>query len=1238
MAVARKRTRRSLSPVPDSDDDRQPPPPPRRTSPERPVVHVTTEHEFPEGPDVQIIGETDPLDNERDNDVPVRVLTDFSIYDTTTLELVPVARLLELSNDTLSFSATGCVKAWIDNDDQDDDDDDGDDKDQDDAEQERENSDDDDPTAADRIQRLKLTPIKRFTFHDLKECRRRLDSNIYILTEYAWYILDVPSPLYKPFYITFWLSHRVLHLVVSSAISTPRLSYDDFIRSLDVSLASDDDVAVSLKILGRSITQEDVESEDVKSYLLAILSDLQAIEHINLRRTPLFRSLFGHQQYEFEPETKSSSSSRSRPQSRLSSGDLERQVLEHRNQTVVTTVVARVTKLLFEQNIKLANILAQEDIDMDAPQPAHPSLVHLANPNSVKWGLPTDHPSYYQSVCVDGVVYSIGDTVMVEPGIDENKARAKSYTHEPAQSPNSLANSRWFCRICYLFEDDQGHKMFHGQWLTHSSKTLLQELGHSQALYLMLTDCENIHIDAISQKCNVRDLDPDAPEPIDGNAAEENDFFTGLLYNSADASFVSLPEEQRMRAFAHCDAHQQCLSCGFQEMKSSTAHPRPLPGGGFAQHEYMYHVNDFVYVKRKQAHSVYKIGQIIKLKAMKVPIEMTVRIFGRYDDVVRRVRAEDKHRLLASDDRRLFKTDEVEIVHDEDLQGQCYVVHARDTDTIDEWVRHDDHYYVNQQACSLKPKSLDGLQNWPKSEFKSCKKCYEEREELLEQQSVLLQRHGRLRGLELFSGAGGLGTGFDLSGFVETRWAIEFSPSAAQTYQRNHPETIVYNQCTNLCLQHAIDTQDNKKPKPLLSLDDKKPLPPMPKRGDVDFIYGGPPCQSFSLMNHNKKEFDIRSTLVCNMLGYVEFYRPSYILLENVFGILCHSQKTTLRENGIQFAVVKFIQRALASIGYQSKFAVLQAAQYGAPQGRKRVIFWGARRDVLMPEWPIPTHCSPIKLIRAGLPTGGVLLPIIRNKCEGGLDDDRSAPLHFVTIDEAIGDLPPFDWTNPHVIMKATAEDKREARERKDVLKIPTLCPLEVSKPPFVGFSQPRKHSSEPLTRYQKWMRQRRDGSINQDLKYHYTRRWRHNVAERVCAVPLVAGANQFSLPAKLRMQLAKQKEAETKYASLYKRLDGDHVFATALTTVAPNSKGGTVLHPSQKRILSVQECARAQGFPDNYEFLSANDAPTKIVKDQLRQIGNAVPVPLAYALGKSLGQTLFKMWDEMDREGSPEV
>ncbi|KAF9246401.1 hypothetical protein BU15DRAFT_70495 [Melanogaster broomeanus] len=1176
-----------------------------------------TEHEFAESADFQVIGETDPVeysDSEDEQGVPVRFLTDFTIYDHKD-RLVPIAELLELNlTSRCSYSASGCVKTWIDEEEWQDHDSDTDDE------------DDDQDLREDRVQRLKLTQIKRFTIHDMKKRVRQLDSNIYVLTQHAWYILGMPSSNYKPFYIGFWLKHRILHLLVTHP-------------------ESPEDIAISLRMIERSITEEDLQSDDIKSYLLASLDELREDEHINIRRTPVMRTLFGQDvsyedQEEFKPDSKSGA--RSYPsQTGTSSTNVELQVLEHRNPTVVTTVVGRVAKLLFEQNIKVAGMPMAEDIEMDEPEPVHGNrapIVHLANPESVKWGKSADHPGYYQSVLVDGVVYSVGDTVMVEPGVDENKARAKTYCHEPSQSSNSLANTHWFCRIRYLFQDKKGNKMFHGQWLTHSSKTVLQELGHSQALYLMLTDCEDIDIDAISQKCNVRELSPDIPEPVEVNVTEENDFFTGLMFNTTDASLVSLSPEQITRALAHCDSHQQCLSCGLQAMRSSLSHARPLPSGGFAQYEFSYHVHDFVYFKRKQPHSVYKIGQIVKVKGMRVPIEVTVQLFGRYDDVVRRMRERDEKKVLCLDDRRLFKTDEVETVYDEDLQGICYVVHKRDTAAIDEWVKHDDHYYVNQQASSPNVESLNDLENWPKNEYRCCKKCRGERQELLEQQNRLLERHGPLRGLELFSGAGGLGTGFNLSGFVETRWAIEFSPSAARTYQRNHPNSIVYNQCTNLCLQHAIDTLEHKNPKPLLSLDSNKPLPPMPKQGEVDFIYGGPPCQSFSLLNHNKKEFDIRSTLVCNMLSYVEFYRPMYLLLENVFGILVHHQKTSSNQNGIQVAVVKFIQRVLASIGYQCRFAVLQAAQYGAPQGRKRVIFWGARRDVLMPEWPIPTHCSPMWLYRAKLPTGSTLPLIIRNKCEDGLDDDRSAPLHFVTIHEAIGDLPPFDWINPYITIKATSNDKKEDRKRKDILKIPNFSPLEAQKPPYVGFWRPRKHSSQPLSRYQTWMRRHPDGSINEDLRYHYTRQWRANVAERVCAVPLIAGANQFSLPAKLRMELTKKPRAERKYASLYKRLDANYVFATALTTVAPNSKGGAVLHPSQKRILSIQECARAQGFPDYYEFLSVNDAPNKIVADQLRQIGNAVPVPLAYALGKSLGRALLKMWDEKDREGSPEV
>lgn len=109
----------------------------------------------------------------------------------------------------------------------------------------------------------------------------------------------------------------------------------------------------------------------------------------------------------------------------------------------------------------------------------------------------------------------------------------------------------------------------------------------------------------------------------------------------------------------------------------------------------------------------------------------------------------------------------------------------------------------------------------------------------------------------------------DESGFVKTQWAVEFSQSASRTLKyvtvlcvvtssdidesrHNHPEVQVYNQDCNLLLKHAIETYEGKKPKALRSLDDNRPLPPMPLPGEVDLIMGGPPCQSFSGMNMYK--------------------------------------------------------------------------------------------------------------------------------------------------------------------------------------------------------------------------------------------------------------------------------------------------------------------------------------------------------------------------------------------------
>ncbi|KAG2133739.1 S-adenosyl-L-methionine-dependent methyltransferase [Suillus clintonianus] len=1243
----KKRRKRLLSRVMDSDASEestvhdssvpnvaaqpQPSEPKELTLPKETLIYAPPDDEYDEDENFQVIGETDPAelsDSGNSAHVPVRILTDFAIYECTTQQLVPIGELINVNHavNNNMYRASGYVKSHMDEDEYCDDDCD----------------DDDDGNGMsndeDCLQRIRLTEIRKFTIHDIRQRTRELDDKLYILTNHAWYILDRPSEQYVPFFRDLWLKHRVAHLLVSMALANPRLTYKDFVSALHITPDSPEEVSVALTIIGRELDENDIQCDDIKTYLFVTLDELRD-DKIRVGRTPVVKDILGQEMsYQLMEETAPASRSRTQrpPQSRSSSSNnIEKEVLKHRNKTVTTPVVGRVAQRLFE-NIKIAGQLVDEGKDISDDTPRHPSKIHAANPNSVEWLDAVDgYTDFYNSVRVDGVKYSVGDAVIVVPGEDEDTARAKSYKYQPSQSTNKLANDYWFCMIRYFFEDDEGVKKFHAQWFTHSSKTLLQEAGHSHALYLMLSDCSDVEIDAISQKCNVRELPMDSFQPDESTLDDDNDFHSGLMFNSLESSFVRLSDLETQTLLSFCDDHKQCLACGYKERASNFTDSRALRDG-FSHNDVNYHKGDFAYISTGH-NSVYQIGQVedFKIKRGKCT-EVIIRLFGRYDDIARKVgHGIDKPKGASSDERRLFRSQSREKTRPDNVRGQCFVIHETDNTAIDAWVTHDDHFYVNECADSLDIHSLDDLQPWSGNHFWHCVECHEEHQAHLTRRAQQLKRFGPLRGLELFAGAGGLGTGLDMSGFVETRYAVEFSPGAAKTYKQNHPDVTVYNQCTNICLQHAIDVADGNNPDPLFSLGDQKRLPSMPKPGEVDFIYGGPPCQSFSKLNHAKRDDDIRSTLVCNMIAYVEFYRPMYFLLENVGGILEHALKGKTVASG----VVKFILAALLALNYQIEYNVLHAGNYGAPQARRRVLFVAARQGVALPEFPIPTHFFPhTKVQRVKLPTGAYLGPVTRLKY-GDNKADLSAPLHFVTIHEAIGDLPPFDWVNPHTTISKTAADRAVERKRKDELGIPSFSALHSARTPadpYAGYSKPCQYPSGPLSRYQKLMRQ---GS--KKLQYHYTKRFGDIVIERTLNVPLRVGANHFDLPMELHTGLSKHENARTKYKAVYQRLDADMYFSTALTTVLPNNKSGQVLHPSQKRILTVRECARAQGFPDSYEFVSVNKgkAMAKAIDDQFRQIGNAVPTPLALALGKAFGGAMSKMWDaEPSRDASPIV
>jgi DNA (cytosine-5)-methyltransferase 1 len=99
-------------------------------------------------------------------------------------------------------------------------------------------------------------------------------------------------------------------------------------------------------------------------------------------------------------------------------------------------------------------------------------------------------------------------------------------------------------------------------------------------------------------------------------------------------------------------------------------------------------------------------------------------------------------------------------------------------------------------------------------------------------------------------------------------------------------------------------------------------------------------------------------------------------------------------------------------------------------------------------------------------------------------------------------------------------------------------------------------------------------------------------------------------------------------WRGLFGRLNWDGHFPTSVTDPNPMGKVGQVFHPEQDRIVSVRECARAQGFPDRFRFSGS-------VHDRHKEVGNAVPPPLAAALGRQLKKKLVKAAERRSGEVS---
>lgn len=202
-----------------------------------------------------------------------------------------------------------------------------------------------------------------------------------------------------------------------------------------------------------------------------------------------------------------------------------------------------------------------------------------------------------------------------------------------------------------------------------------------------------------------------------------------------------------------------------------------------------------------------------------------------------------------------------------------------------------------------------------------------------------------IKAIDLFAGAGG----FTLSAIeaeVNVLAAIEFDEAAANTYKENFIKAGHH----NIDLRAGKDFGDINKVDPL-ELRESLNL----KKGELDLILGGPPCQGFS--THRIKDAgvnDPRNTLLLRYFEFVNEFNPKAFLVENVAGLLWERHKDFLD---------KFLSLA-EDAGYTIKFCgIVNAKDYGVPQNRKRVFIYGLRQDLdtdsarVFP--PEPTHFSP---------------------------------------------------------------------------------------------------------------------------------------------------------------------------------------------------------------------------------------------------------------------------------------
>lgn len=245
----------------------------------------------------------------------------------------------------------------------------------------------------------------------------------------------------------------------------------------------------------------------------------------------------------------------------------------------------------------------------------------------------------------------------------------------------------------------------------------------------------------------------------------------------------------------------------------------------------------------------------------------------------------------------------------------------------------------------------------------------------------------KLTAIDLFCGAGGLTLGLKQAGFNVVA-GVELNPTAAETYRLNHSDVDIYEKDIRHINPAEIIANSNLKP------------------GELDLLAGCPPCQGFSSQrtrNKTNAQLDPRNDLIFEFLRFVEVVFPKTIMLENVPALAKNWRIFKLKES-------------LEQLGYvvdENSISIHDAADYGVPQRRRRLLFKASRLGTI-PDAPKIKRRTTVKESISSLKPAGLSGDTLHD-----LGEDRSEKVKkLISLIPKDGgsrtDLPKEYWLECH--------------------------------------------------------------------------------------------------------------------------------------------------------------------------------------------------------------------------------